>query len=197
VLLGIIFICIVGILLYNFAFYYNSDTVTIKTAEDTDFSIKIENRLIGYEYYYAQFVSELSEDEVIDEISSQYETVFYDSEMNQIVFSYKNQIYSIDNYENSHFLWTDRNKYWLKNNIIDISIDNENYLIPVPLNCIHDSVSFYSEQIKLNCNFDTLSVYYKNFDNANISENSIVLMYADYNIVLTISDEEFLTIAIT
>lgn len=189
VLTGFFGVCIAGILIYNVAFYNNSDTLTIKTAEDTDFSIKIENRLLKYEYHYAQFSSELSEDEVLDEISSQYENVFYDSKLNQIAFSYKNQIYTIDNYDNSYFLWTDRNKYTLRNNTIDTSIDSENYQIPIPLKAIHDSVEVYCEQMKLKCNFDTFSAYYKNFDNVKFLENSVLLMYDNYNIMLTISDE--------
>lgn len=96
-------------MIYNVAFYNNSDTVTIKTAEDADFSIKIENYLLQYEYLYAQFSSALSEDEVMDKSSSQYENVFYDTELNQVAFSYKNQIYTIENYDSSHFLWTDIN----------------------------------------------------------------------------------------
>lgn len=194
VLSGVLCVCIVGILIYNIAFYNNSETVTIKTAEDTDFSIKIENRLLKYEYHYAQFSSELSKDEVMDMISLQYENVFYDSELNQIAFSYKNQIYTIENYDNSYFLWTDRNKYKFLNNMIDISIDSENYKIPIPLNAIDDSVEVYGEHMKLKCNFDILVAYYENFENVNIYENNILLMYNSYNILLTISDEDNMTI---
>lgn len=197
VLFGVICICIVGVLIYNIAFYNNSETVTIKTAEENDFTIKIENHLLKYEYHYAQFSSKFSEDEVVDILSSQYENVFYDSELKQIAFSYQNQIYTIENYEHSYFLWNVRNKYMFRNNTIDLSIDSENHQIPIPLNAIDDSVEVYSKQMKLKCNFDILKAYYENFDNVKIDENQILLMYDGYHILLTVSQEEIITIEVT
>ncbi len=197
VLTGALCIGIAGTVIYNLALYNNSDIITIKASDDSDLSIEIKNHLLKYEYYFAQFSSELSENEVMDEIASQYGNSFYDSKLKQIGFSYKNQIYTIDNYENSRFLWTYRNKYMFSNNTVEISINSDNYQIPVPLKAIHDSVDVYSEQMKLKCNFDTFSAYYKNFDNVIFRGNSILLMYDNYYVVITISDEDIMTIAVT
>lgn len=197
VLISITCVSVVGILLYNIVFYNYSDKVTIKTATDTDFSVNIQNHPLKYEYHYAQFSSELSEDELINELSSQYQNVFYDNELEQIGFVFDNQIYTIECYENSSFLWTDRNKYTLRNNTIEIIIESENYNIPIPVKAIHDDVDVYSDQMKLKCNYDTFKTYYKNFNNVEFSGDCVLLTYGDYKIALTISKENVLKITKT
>lgn len=190
-------ILIVGVSLYNIVFYNYSDKVTIKTAADTDFSINIQNHPLRYEYHYAQFSSQLSEDELMNELSSQYENVFYDNELEQIGFVFDNQIYTIECYDNSSFLWTDRNKYTLRNNTIGIVIEGKNYDIPIPVKAIHNDVEVYSEEMRLKCNYETFMTYYKDFNNAEFLDDCVLLTYADYKVALTISKENVLNIAKT
>ena len=193
---GLFCIGIAGVLIYNLVFYNNSDNVTIKNSEEIDISVKIKNHLLNYEYYFAQFSSNLPENEVLDAVALQYGNAFYDNEYKQIVFSHENQLYTIHNYENSKFLWSNRYKYWLSNNFITITNDGGDYNIPVPLKALDESVETRSSVRKINCDFEDFSAYYKNLNNATIGEDNITLAYDGYDVVITISNNRDMTVAI-
>lgn len=189
VLLASVFIvCLVGVLLYNTVFYNNSDKITITNGNDEEFSINVENHLLQYEYTHAQFSSQLNFNEIQNLIKSQYDNAFLDKELNQFVFIDGNMIYTIELYEHSKFLWSDRYRYLFSANTVGFEWQSDHIGVPFPYKAIDESVEVFDTEMKLKCDYEKVKSYYTSFTNAEFGENTIKLTYDRYKVDLILKD---------
>lgn len=186
---AVLVIAAVSFIIYNTVLYNNSDEVTIKEIDGSDISIAVENHSIGYEYYYAQFSTDLSTDELVQALKKQYPNASYNTQTEQIEFTFDNQIFTVDKHESNSFLWCTRNKYWFENNIVAIEKDSVEYIIPFPKGLLDDSVEVISREMKISADFEAVSQHYRDFTNANISGNTITLSYEGYTVDISIVDD--------
>lgn len=189
-------LCMIIILLYNTVFYNNSDKVTIKNGNDMSISINVDNHLLKYEYTFAQFSSNLNFDEFKNVIKSQYNDAFFDEELDQIVFTDCNMVFTIKLYEHSKFLFSDRYKYRFSANIVGFESNLGHIDVPFPIEAIDESVEVFDYEMKLKCEYEKIKRYYNSFTNVEFDDNAIILTYEKYNILLTVSNANVLSIKI-
>lgn len=188
VLAAAFILCAAGIVLSNTVFYNNADSVTIKNGSDEDFTIHVNNHLLQYEYTYAQFSSKLSFDALQRELKTKYENAFYDETLNRFVFTDNNEIYTIEYYEHSKFLWADRYKYMFSSNTIGIEENAKSVQVPFPRNAVVED-EIFSSQMKLKCGYDEIKPYYSAFTNVEFENQTIILTYDSYKAILTFEDD--------
>lgn len=180
---------IIGIPLYNTVFYHNSDRVTLYKGAEKSISIELPNHLLYYEYYFARFNSRLSMTDIKSSLEQEYDSSFFDTERNQVVFIHNDNIYIVKSEGKSNYLWTKRNHYIFSCETISLE-DNDSYIeVPFPCGVLDEGDGMqHGYERKISSSYDEIKRYYESFTNAVFSNNTIVLIYKDYRIKIVIED---------
>lgn len=194
--LGTVVLIIIGIvwMLINTIFYYNDDMVSIQRTqkEHEEFKMQIKNREIKYLYNSSWFACEYSIENLLKIVQKQYDNVYLDEKFNQIVIIYDNELFAICRMEDTFgenveedFTWRKRYKYIINSDVVsleeDLSEEESDYIdIPFPVRVLKGDIDRKELTVKINCDFEYLKKYYKNFTNVKIGENSIEILLEKY-----------------
>ena len=182
-------------ILKNTVFYFNSDTIYVQKGEYESFEIKIQNHKIRYQGGTIRFSCKYSESELLRHIAEQYPAAYYDEQLNQIIIIEDNEIFSINKYGKSNFLWHREDKYALTQNYVIMEMDSpimemEDVYIPFPAKAIISDRALIEPDMKLTCDFNHLIKYYKEFTNVEIGENTIEIMLKNYKCIMTVNGDD-------
>lgn len=195
IMIGVALIAGTRFLLKNTVFYFNSDTIYVDKGEYECFEIRIHNHKITYQGYSMWFSCKYSESELYHYIVEQYPAAYYDEQFNQIIIIENNEIFSINKYGKSNFLWHREDEYVLTRNFISMKtnspiLDLDFIDIPFPEKAIISDRSLIEPDMKLTCDFNHLKQYYEDFTNVEIGENTIEIMLKNYKCIMTVNGED-------
>ncbi len=179
----------VAILIYQTVFYDDNKILTIQNTNYENFTINVRNHEESYDYNSLKFSSKLTTDEIYNEIKKQYETVFFDDTLDQIVIIDNNEIYAINNEGDSKFLWTQRHHYELSCEFIQLSNRNSDTAnIPFPTKTVENGLN--SSSMPTDCDFDVIKKYYQHFDAVEIGNNTITFSDDQYKYNITVKNNK-------
>ena len=197
---GIVLIAGVVWILGNTLFYYNEDMISVQRTqqEHEKFSIQIKNHEIKYLYHSLWFSCKYSIKDLLEVVQEQYENTYFDEELNQIVIVYENELFTIcrmedifDDTVEQDFSWLKKYEYILSSNIVsfseDLSMMESDYIdIPFPGGVLNGSCCQEERNVPITCDFEHLKIYYEDFTNVEIGENTIEIMLEIYKCTITV-----------
>ena len=181
-----------GILLLNTLFYFNSNEIEIKVSvsdNPAQFILKEKNRRLGYEYWYTEFSTNSSLDELEVLIKETYPDDIVEIDNNEIKIVHNNIVVRLEKVSEDRFLWQNRNVYTLESEFISVDIvEGEFVFIPFSKKYL-DIQGAYTTRMKIKCDMDELKEYYEGFTNVEFEDESIILEL-EKPVKLTIEDDE-------
>ena len=196
-----VFLCMAAIIgfvfiLMNTVFYFNADSIIImkNASENGSFSIKAKNHCIRYAGTYMEFSCRYSKPKLYEEISKQYDNIFFDEQFNQVVIINDNEIYAVREHGSSDFLWLKKYNYSLLCSYVSFDLnvyspESEYVDIPFPGIVLISNRGLIEEDMKIKCDFEHLKQYYENFTNVKIGDNTIEIMLEKYKCIITVNGE--------
>lgn len=184
VLIGIVFV------LCNTVWYNNNDKVEIMNASNQEFSIKVDNHKLSYQYFHSRFSCKYSIDELLKLVQKQYSNTYWDDTLNAILIIENNNIYALENEDVSDFLGSKRYHYVFFYNSLSIDINKITYDIPFPSNLITETLNDDKTEVYIKADFKTLKKYYETFTNVSFTDNTIEIQQENKKYIITVDDRK-------
>lgn len=184
---------------FQTVFYFDSDRAAIKNRQEQDVVLECRNRSVNYEYNWMRFSAPDDPDSLLRLTAEQYPGAWYDELTDRILFWHGGELFSLRCDENTRFLWSKRYVYQFGSESCRTKSGegDETVSIPFPAGLSVDSdYEDITRSRKIRCDFRTLADYYKDCENAEITDSAVTLHCGGFDAVLTVNTEHILTVAI-
>lgn len=190
VLIGFVLLIGIVFILCNTIWYNNQDKVEIMSGSNQEFSIKVDHHLIHYNDSHTRFNCNYSIDDFLQLIQKQGLNTYWDDNLEAIVITEGNNIYTILHEDTSEFLGTMRYNYLLSWNTNNITVNEIIYDIPFPHNLITERLNDNNTEVYIKADFEALKKYYEAFTNVSFTENTIEIQQENQKFIITVDDRK-------
>ncbi len=178
---------------YYLVTYYNDDIYVLNADEDgTQFDLKLKVHKDLFDGSYVDFSSKYDEEELFDEISSQYDNVFLENN-DYIIIVYEDRIYSVKKTGEKNSFFQKKYSYELSREDVYVRLneDEQNYIqIPFPSFAV-ESNRIENEDEKIVYDVDWKR-YYEHIKSAEILEDKIEIQADGHTVELQFDDSKVL-----
>ena len=178
---------------YHLVTYYNDDIYVLNADEDgTQFDLKLKVHKDLFDGSYVDFSSKYDEEELFDEISSQYDNVFLENN-DYIIIVYEDRIYSVKKTGEKNSFFQKKYSYELSREDVYVRLneDEQNYIqIPFPSFAV-ESNRIENEDEKIVYDVDWKR-YYEHIKSAEILEDKIEIQADGHTVELQFDDSKVL-----
>ena len=181
----------VGFVLFNTVFYNNSDSVEVYNPDEKKIPLSVDNHLDVNEHFFVRFSSDKEFDELAKTFEENFDKTFANKNDNIILAVENNWFYTLKSTGKSDFLWTTRNKYILSCDVVTFEYekDSDKYVdVPFPISFIGKYEELTKTEFKTSLTFDEIAEYYKDFSNAEITDDTITLKCDEYTVDIIVID---------
>lgn len=189
---GILLSVTVVLLLYNTAFFYKSESVSVGNG-DSEIEFQLDCHRIYASPDFYRFISSKTVNELLEIIQETYPQAYYDEAFEAIYIIQDNQIYSVALYDKKFFLTLKRNYYTVSiNRILVESGENadKNKYLPFPLNALKGEYIGAHTEYEILCEKEKLFAFYGQLSDTEIKADEIIVPQKDNVYKLTFDNRK-------